>query len=603
MRFVVCFLICFVFSFSALAEDFAYDLRWTALVHYQKTMWGGYKATIGSDDFYLAGKIGRTDPKAELEATIKLFESDENTEKKCLFPARYLLLKKQNLVQKDFPSCKEYEEFKNDLKPDGITLLFTDAYMNNSSSLFGHTLLRIDTKRKGTQMLAHGVNYGAFTKGYENSIFYAIYGLLGFYSGGLTVKPYFDIINTYNNIENRDIWEYHLDLTQEQTEMFVAHIWEIGQTLTPYYFFSQNCSYMLLEMIDAVKPDLKLAESFPLWTIPLDTIKAVSRKSVTDQVHYRPSRFRKIQYRLHQMNDKEKKALIEVVKNNKTELSSLTDDEKADVLETAYQYVQYQYVAKKLELQEYRKKSFQILRLRNQNKSGQSFDDLKEGQNPVNAHDSKSVAVAAGLQNGRAFEEFRLRPAYHSLTDNPNGYLKGAAINFLESVFRHYDHHDKYVFEKLNILELDSFSPVDRLFSAPSYRVFVNLEREYNLKSKKEGYVLSVDVDLGGTYALSDFLWIYGFSGPTAGYGGFLKDNAYAGLSFSGGALYSGDLFGFQAELKKVIATQKQSAVFEQSAVLSFHLKRNTDLEAKFLRKTYENKSLSEITFAIKQFF
>ena len=368
MRFVFCFLICFVFSFSALADDFSSDLSWTALVHYQKTMWGGYKATIGSDDFYNAGQIGRTDPKAEMDATIKLFESDENTQKKCLFPARYLLLKKQNLVHKDFPNCKEYEEFKNDLKPDGITLLFTDAYMNNSSSLFGHTLLRIDTKRKGTQMLAHGVNYGAFTKGYENSIFYAIYGLLGFYSGGLTVKPYFDIINTYNNIENRDIWEYHLDLTKEQTDLFVAHIWEIGNTLTPYYFFSQNCSYMLLEMIDAVKPDLKLAQNFPLWTIPLDTIKAVSRKGVTDQVHYRPSRFRKIKYRLHQMNDNEKKALIELVKNNKTELSSLTDDEKADVLETAYQYVQYQYVAKKLELKEYRKKSFQILKLRNQNK-------------------------------------------------------------------------------------------------------------------------------------------------------------------------------------------------------------------------------------------
>ena len=74
MRFVFCFLICFVFSFSALADDFSSDLSWTALVHYQKTMWGGYKATIGSDDFYNAGQIGRTDPKAEMDATIKLFE-------------------------------------------------------------------------------------------------------------------------------------------------------------------------------------------------------------------------------------------------------------------------------------------------------------------------------------------------------------------------------------------------------------------------------------------------------------------------------------------------------------------------------------------------
>lgn len=603
MRQIVCFFVCFLISLSAWAEDFASSSEWISLVHYQKTIFGGYKATIGSDDFYISVVKGRTDPKAELDATIKFFESDGNIEKKCLFPARYLLLKAHGLIKNDFPKCQEFEEFKRDLKPDGVTLLFTDAYMNNSSSLFGHTLFRIDTKRKGTQMLAHGVNYGAFTKGYENSFFYAIYGLLGFYQGGLTIKPYYDIINNYNNIENRDIWEYHLDLTENETDLFVAHIWEIGHTLTPYYFFSRNCSYMLLEVIDAIKPDLKLAKDFPFWTIPLDTIKAVNKKGAIDSIHYRPSRRRKIKYRLSQMNENETKSFIKLVKENQIDFDHLSDDEKADVLETAYQYVQYQYVAKKLELTEYRKQSFQILRQRNQNKTGQFFEDIKEGNDPVLSHDSKAVAFSLGTQNGRVFEELRLRPAYHSLTDNTKGYLKGAAINFLESVFRHYDRHDRYVLEKLNVLELDSFSPIDRLFQAPSYRIFVDIGREYNLKKKKTGHVLNADVDFGGTYAVKESFWIYALSGLKGGYGGFLKDNAFAGVSFAGGVLYSGDQVSLQAQLKKAIASQKQGSVFEQSAVLSVHLVRNTDLEAKFLRKTYENKSLNEVTFGLKQFF
>ena len=92
--------------------------------------------------------------------------------------------------------------------------------MNNPSSLFGHTLLRIDTARKGTQLLAHGANYGAYTDG-ENSVLFAVYGLTGGYYGGWTVKPYYDIINTYNNIENRDIWELNLDLTPQEIDMFV----------------------------------------------------------------------------------------------------------------------------------------------------------------------------------------------------------------------------------------------------------------------------------------------------------------------------------------------------------------------------------------------
>lgn len=127
------------------------------------------------------------------------------------------------MTDQPFPKCAELEKFYDDLRPSGVTLLFTDAYMSNPSSLFGHTLLRIDTARKGTQLLAHGANYGAFTEGRENSVLFAVWGLTGGYYGGFTVKPYYDVINTYNNIENRDIWEYNLDFTPEELDF----LWRI----------------------------------------------------------------------------------------------------------------------------------------------------------------------------------------------------------------------------------------------------------------------------------------------------------------------------------------------------------------------------------------
>ncbi len=595
------FIFCLFFCLKAQGADFALSEKWLALVHYQKDMFGCYEATIGSQEFYLS-KEGRHNPQAELEATIDLFEKGQD-EKKCLFPARYLLLKKEGLVSADFPKCAEFEQFKEDLQPAGVTMLFTDAYMNNSSSLFGHTLMRIDTSRKGTQMLAHGLNYGAFTKGYENSFLYALYGLLGFYPGGLTTKPYYETINKYNNIENRDIWEYNLGLEDEELEFFVAHVWEIGHTVTPYYFFSQNCSYMLLEILDAIRPELKLAKSFRSWTIPLDTIKAVNQREIVKETNYRPSRRNKIKNRLNQMNKAQYKAFLSVIKDEKADISYLSESEKSDVLETAYQYVQYQYIAKDLELKEYRQKSFSILRQRNKNKAGQVFDDLKDGNNPRFAHDSKQAGVFWGLQNGKVFEEFVLRPAYHSLTDNPFGYLKGAAINFLQTYIRHYDYHDRYVFEKLSVLELDSISPIDRVFKSPSYRIKIDWERQKNLFSKKEGYVLKGEVSGGAAVAISENFWAYVLSSVDGAYGGFLKDNAWVGASGAAGLLLSAEKVGFQAELKKTLATQKQGSVFEQSAIINFHVLRNTDLEARLTRKTYSSKSLTEIKIGLKQCF
>ena len=164
--FAVFLLSIFCLKANAFETDFAYSDKWLKIVHYQPRLFGGYKATIGSDNFYLS-PCGRTNPKKELEATIALFQSNDD-KTKCLFPARYKLLKDNDIIDYEFPKCDEYESFLTDLQPAGITFLFTDAYMNNSSSLFGHTLLRVDTKRKGTQLLAHGINYGAFTKGYED---------------------------------------------------------------------------------------------------------------------------------------------------------------------------------------------------------------------------------------------------------------------------------------------------------------------------------------------------------------------------------------------------------------------------------------------------
>lgn len=604
MKKLFSFLITLLYCSSASADataDFAYSPQWLALVHYQKEI-TGYKGTIGSDNFYLSHE-GRTDPQKELNATVALFNSDDD-KTKCMFPARYLRLKQNGLINADFPICEEYAQFKKDLRPSGVTLLFTDAYMNNSSSLFGHTLVRVDTARKGTQLLAHGINYGAWTRGYENSFLYAVYGLAGFYPGGYTVKPYYDVINTYNNLENRDIWEYNLNFSAEELDLFVAHIWEVGQTTTPYYFFTQNCSYMLMEVFDAVRPELKLAQSFPVQTIPLDTIKAVvKREGLVSGVYYRPSRQRKIRYRMKQMNKPQFKAFLKATKLNLAPTESLPEEEQADVLETAYQYIQYQYVANEITLQDYRKKSFELLKARNKVEAGQKFDELKTGNNPAYAHASMQASFGIGNKDGDVYQEIRYRPAYHSLIDNGFGFLRGAEINFLDIAVRHYDKRDRYVLQQINVLELASLSPIDEVFKAVSYKVGVNVTRQTNPKTEEDYYVLNANVNGGGTYALTDNLWIYGLTGLDAAYGGGLPHNQWVGTDLIGGVLFNSELFGGSAEIKKVFATDKIGSTLTYSAVLDYYITRNAAIEAKFTHTQNYGKNFNESLLKLKYNF
>lgn len=598
--FSVFFITLFCSNSFATVENSA---EWLALVHYRPKLFGGLESTIDSDNFFVA-ESGKTSPKKELDATIALFDNGKDVDRICIFPARYKFLKKQGLVNKPFPKCEEYEQFKEDLRPAGVTLLFTDAYMNNPSSLFGHTLIRVDTARKGTQLLAHGMNYGAFTAGQENSVLFAILGLTGGYYGGFTVKPYYDVINTYNNIENRDIWEFNLDFSPDELDTFVAHLWEIGQTQTRYYFFTENCSYMLMETLDAVRPSLKLADSFPVQAIPLDTVKALSkRKDLIKSVNFRPSRQSKIKARVKQMNSEQKTAYYKLIKDDNWELPKLKDEEKADVLETAYQYVQYQYVAKELELGDYRKRSFKALRARSKINGTPTFEEKEKGRSPLLTHNSMRAVLGFGSRNGEAFQQISYRPAYHSLTDDNYGFLRGAEINFLDATFRHYDNSNKTVLQKFDIVGIQSLAPADKMFLPTSFRINADIERVYNPENEKEGYAFNLGVGGGLTYALTDELWVYGLGNSYFSCGGFLPHNQWAGLGFGGG-IYAdfGDL-RILAEAEKIFATSHFADKMKYKFEAAYSLSRNTAIAVNYTYHQNYGHNLDEFMTSVRLYF
>nr|QIM10774.1 membrane protein [uncultured Alphaproteobacteria bacterium] len=575
------------------------------MVHYRPKLFGGWRSSIDSEGFFLAPD-GRTNPEAELEATIKLFKTGTDKDKICLFPARYIFLKNNKLANNINVKCEDFLKFRYDLQPSGVTLLFTDAYMNNPSSLFGHTLLRIDTARKGTQLLAHGANYGAFTNGQENSVLYALYGLGGGYYGGWTVKPYYDIINTYNNIENRDIWELSLNFLPEELDMFVAHLWEVGHTQTRYYFFTKNCSYMIMEMLDAVRPSLNLSEKFPLQAIPLDTVKAVYQSpDLVAQLNYRPSRQGKILHRVRQMNKEQKQALIRAVSDNDYSLDGVSDADKADVLETAYQYVQYQFVKKEFEISEYRRRSFKGLTARNKLSDKKArMSENPQGRSPLKAHEAMRATLGFGNRNGEAFQEIAYRPAYHSLTDNDYGLLTGAEINFLNSRWRHYDRSHKNVLSEFNIVGIRSLSPVDRLFTPTSFNVNWDIWRALNPETQDEGYASRLNAGGGATVAVSDNLWLFVNGGIEMAYGGFLPHSQYVGAEFSAGAYLHFSRFKLLAEAKKVYATTWLGSKSVYKAEVNIPVAANWGLSAEYyFEDNSKGRNSEEFLTSVRHYF
>ena len=161
------------------------------------------------------------------------------------------------------------------------------------------------------------------------------------------------------------------------------------------------------------------------------------------------------------------------------------------------------------------------------------------------------------MRNGEGFQELSYRPAYHSLTDDNYGFLRGAEINFLNTTLRHYDNSNQYLLQKFELLGIRSVSPIDRMFTPVSFQILADVSRELNPQTEKEGYAANLTVGGGGTYAAAENIWVFGMANAHGAYGGFLPQNQYLGAGLQVGIYADFGRWRILAEAEKIYATAK----------------------------------------------
>lgn len=237
------------------------DMTWKRLMYADQSQ----TSEVNYDGYFYAID-GKTNIKNELHADIQaLFQQTENNQSiRCKFPARSRwLIEQLQIPAQQLPNvnCDEFDAWINQIKPYKATLIYATDFMGNPSSMFGHTLLRLDPKdQKQLNLVSYAVNYAATVNSQDNWS-YAWKGLTGQYPGQYSLMPYYRKVKEYGDFESRDLWEYELNLTPEETRFLVEHIWEMQHVSFPYYFVSDNCAYRLLGLIDLVRPELNLKNS------------------------------------------------------------------------------------------------------------------------------------------------------------------------------------------------------------------------------------------------------------------------------------------------------------------------------------------------------
>ena len=490
--------------------------EWLNLLHYksEKSLFSGtqleYSSFVDDERFFLSS-AGDRNPQAELLATLEgMFNTSNPTQgddehPQCRFPARLdWLAKRLNLDRKQLPevSCALYEEWNKLINAGSVVLVFPAHHLNSPSSMFGHTLLRLDPKadREHMDWLAYGVNFGANVPPEDNSLVYAYRGLNGGYPGQFIVEPYFKKIQEYNRTENRDIWEYPLNLTTEETERLTTHLWELKEINFDYYFFTENCSYRLLELLEVARPEVELTDDFGISAIPIDTIRAVERGGFMRATQYRPALATQLTHQLARINPEQHRLVSELAKNpdlsNTPQFQQLPEYQQYLSLNSAYTGIRYQQ-AKKARDNDAAKNSLALLAKLSEYPK-QAPLKIVMPVAPQRSHESKRVALTGGRDGHRNYSEIEFRMAYHSLLDNSYGFLSGAQINMANTAVRRYD-DGSLKLERLDAVDIISLTPRDIFFDQLSWRVYAGLERV----DTAQGRPLATHVTGGGGYAFN----------------------------------------------------------------------------------------------------
>ncbi|WP_448762245.1 Lnb N-terminal periplasmic domain-containing protein [Acinetobacter tandoii] len=471
--------------FTALfGSSLAYAVEPTSSIHYvematqkhlaQETTWQRlmYANAKGQSEVHYAGYFLSPERgghlQNELNANIEalFLSAAPNQSVRCKFPARsQWLIKRLNIPATDLPQveCPELDKWIGEIKPYKATLIYATDFMGNPSSMFGHTLLRLDPKdQKELNLVSYAVNYAATVASADGWSF-AWKGLTGQYPGEYSLMPYYRKVKEYGDLESRDLWEYELNLNPEETRFLVQHIWEMQHVTFPYYFVSDNCAYRLLGLIDLVRPELNLSQQFKVAAIPMQTIKAIDQQGIVRETVYRPALETQLLAQAKQHGQSLAKTAHQVAfaeqKQRLDILAAYSVEDRAKILEMAYDDLYLQLVARKVDVAFAQPNLRELLTLRSAiDLERQRKEPERPRIDPTQSHDARNFSVKAGTVQGDEFIELGHRQAYHDLIDPQGGYRVGTQLLFWDGAIQLRE--DELKLEHFDFLTVNSYNPI-----------------------------------------------------------------------------------------------------------------------------------------------
>ncbi len=365
--------------------------------------------------------------------------------------------------------CSDFDSWTRSNSVTSVSIVFASGSLGNPATYYGHTLLKFNfsTTDTHTTLMDESVNYGAILEGTDdNQLTYLFKSLTGGYDAGFSHINFYFHDHNYGDRELRDLWEYKLDLSQNEVDMIVAHSWEVLGKHYTYYFFKGNCAYQMGRVLEVIS-DLSIVPDDRPWTIPQSLVQKLSTAKfhghpLVMEVKYHPSRQSRFYSKYISLTEKEEQIFKTFVREESGRdiegLQRISTASKQKILDTVMDYYRYAYNPLDDAAPEVKLKYSTALSMRYELPPGTASVEEYIPESPDNGRPPGWFQIGAGwVDTLGGSVSLQVRPAYYDALDAGSGHIRNGALsmgNVRAEIFQ-----DKVRIDSLDLIHIENVNP------------------------------------------------------------------------------------------------------------------------------------------------
>lgn len=397
--------------------------EWYALLHYSPD---GENPGVRDQHFYLQ-KLRDDAPDAAVELKIArhAFFVDKVQASICHFPARYAWLR----VKLSYSAAPLPEEICGQsgspwLKhiPKGVSMAFPSAHVGSAPSMFGHIFMVLESD-EASRLDTPAIDFAATVPAGDGGLTYAWRGIMGGYTGAYHSKPLYLRLRNYNNLEQRDVWLYTLDMTTDELLQLARHLHELVDIQFEYRFFSDNCGYRALALIDAVK-GTHYRGYLGGTAAPAEVLSVLRADAMIHPRGIYPSAAERMKTLYKDIDEAGAEVVRHAIKKD-----ILPDDEWLKGHPVGAEFLYLYYFDRTQRVEESQDKLDRLVP--HVSSDVHRIKQVDTESDPSLGQPHARVGVSLAALNGEIGSLISFMPGYHSLADRPLGYPTGYAIEVL----------------------------------------------------------------------------------------------------------------------------------------------------------------------------